>query len=404
MNAPGTAAKLPLDGTVVLDFGHTVMGPSCGMVLGDLGANVIKIEPAPDGDPTRRLQGFGAGYFGYFNRNKRSLAIDLKSEAGLRITKQLAAKADILIENFGPETMERLGLGYEALSVLNPRLVYGRLKGFLPGPYETRLALDEVVQMMGGLAYMTGPPGRPLRAGTSVVDIGGGLFAVIGILSALINREKSGKGGLVQTALFETTAFFMGQHLCCSAQSDKPVPPMPERVSAWAVYEIFNVRNDAQIFVGITADGQWKRFMTSSQRPDLRDDPRFETNNLRIAARPVLIPILQSLFASLSLSEAIELCERASIPFAPIARPEDLFDDPHLASTGGLVPTRLPNGIMTRLPLTPIRFENDGLPLRLHPPRIGEHSSDILRDLGLDDQTIAQLNVDRVVAVNPPSD
>jgi len=398
------SAKLPLAGKVVLDFGHTVMGPSCGMVLADLGADVIKIEP-PEGDPTRRLKGFGLGYFGYFNRNKRSLAVDLKANEGLAIAERLIGKADVLIENFGPRTMERLKLDYDRLVPKNPRLIYASLKGFLPGPYEERLALDEVVQMMAGLAYMTGPTGRPLRAGTSVVDIGGGLFAVIGILSALAVREATGKGQLVQTALFETTVFLMGQHLCYAAQSDVPIPPMPERVSAWAVYEPFTLRDGKQLFVGITADRQWERFTSVLGRADIRDDPTLATNNQRIAARPTLLPLIESIFKEMTLEEATAICERSGIPFAPIARPEDLFEDPHLKETHALLDTTLPNGVATRLPVTPLRFEDGLLPLRLNPPDIGQNTAEILSQIGFDRHEIAQLASSKVIfAQNRTSD
>jgi crotonobetainyl-CoA:carnitine CoA-transferase CaiB-like acyl-CoA transferase len=290
------ATGLPLSGLRVLDLGHTVMGPSCGMILADLGADVLKVEPAPAGDPTRRLKGFGAGYFGYFSRNKRSMAVDLKTEAGKEIAHRLVARCDVLIENFAPRTMERLGLGYETLRPVNPRLIYASLKGFLKGPYEERPALDEVVQMMSGLAYMTGPSGRPLRAGTSIVDIGGGMFAVIAILIALRERDRTGVGQLVESGLFETAVFFMGQHLCYAAQSNAPVPPMPERVSAWAVYEPFAVSGGRQIFVGITSDNHWQRFCAELGRDDLARDPAYATNNDRIAARPQLIPALRQVF------------------------------------------------------------------------------------------------------------
>lgn len=383
--------KLPLAGVRILDFGHTVMGPSCAMILADLGADVVKIEPVPNGEPTRHLKGFGTGYFGYFNRNKRSIAVDLKTPEGRGIAHRLVAGADVLVENFAPGTMERLGLGAEALARVNPRLIYASLKGFLDGPYAGRLALDEVVQMMTGLAYMTGPSGRPLRAGTSVVDITGGMFAVIAILVALRERERSGKGQTIETALFETTVFLMGQHLCYAAQSDGPIPPMPERVSAWAVYETFRTADGRPIFVGITTDSHWERFCAIIDRPDLRDDPDFRTNNDRIAARPRLLPLLTGLFGGLSMEEAVSVCERARIPFAPIARPEDLFEDPHLRATGGLMPTTLPNGVRTALPRLPIHVADTDLAIRRDPPRVGQDTDAVLAELGYGPAAIAQL-------------
>jgi crotonobetainyl-CoA:carnitine CoA-transferase CaiB-like acyl-CoA transferase len=374
---------LPLSGIRVLDFGHTVMGPTAGLILADLGAEVIKVEPI-EGESTRRLQGFGAGYFGYFNRNKKSIAINLKTPSGRDTALKLAETVDVVIENFGPGTMERLGLGADTLRARNPGLIFASLKGFLPGPYESRLALDEVVQMMTGLAYMTGPPGRPLRAGTSVVDITGGMFAVIGILVSLLQRAQNGGGQIVQTALFETCAFLMGQHLCVAAQSSEPVPPMPARVSAWAVYEIFDLAGDEQLFVGITSDVHWQRFCQAAGLAELANDPELLTNNQRIAARQRLIPVLQALFATLEKTAAISLCETARIPFSPIQRPEDLFEDPQLLANDSLVSLTLPSGVEARLPRLPLILgENEKHPAK-SPPHIGGDTIAVLLRAGLD--------------------
>jgi len=390
---------LPLSGVRVLDFGHTVMGPSCAMILADFGADVLKIEPAPNGDPTRHLKGFGTGYFGYFNRNKRSIAINLKTAEGQEIARDIVRRADVLIENFAPGTMDRLGLGVETVMALNPRLIYASLKGFLDGPYKNRLALDEVVQMMSGLAYMTGPSGRPLRAGTSVVDITGGMFAVIAILLALRDRDRTGEGRVVESALFETAVFLMGQHLCYAAQSTGPIPPMPERVSAWAIYETFTLKDSRQIFIGITTDSHWQRFCALMGRQDLLDNPAFATNNARVEARPILLPIITEILGKLTLDEALKLAEDARIPFAPIARAEDLFTDPHLLATDGLMPTVLPNGIKTALPKLPVNFAGANLSVRLDPPQTGADTREVLSDLGFSKTKIEKLAADGVVVV-----
>jgi crotonobetainyl-CoA:carnitine CoA-transferase CaiB-like acyl-CoA transferase len=387
---------LPLSGLVVLDFGHTVMGPSCGLILADMGADVIRVEPAA-GDPTRRLRGFGTGYFGFFNRNKRSIAVDLKSTDGRVVGQELVARADIVIENFAPGAMARLGLDYATVAAINPRLIYASLKGFLKGPYDQRLALDEVVQMMSGLAYMTGPTGRPLRAGSSVVDIAGGMFAVIAILAALRTRDQTGKGALVESALYEAAVFLMGQHLSYSAQTEGPIPPMPERVSAWAVYDLFDVVGGRQVFIGITSDAHWQRFCAASGRADLANDPGLATNNQRIMERSRLMPVLRALFAELTSEQAIALAETARIPFSPIARPEDLFDDPHLAATGGLLETRLRGGVTTRLPRLPIRIGDADFGLTRHPPAMGADSGNVLREFGFDEARIAALKAGNVI-------
>jgi crotonobetainyl-CoA:carnitine CoA-transferase CaiB-like acyl-CoA transferase len=373
----------PLSGITVLEFTHAVMGPACGLLLADMGARVIHIEP-PEGDSTRRLQGFGTGYFPFYNRNKQSLAIDIKSDAGKQVIMRLVEGADVVVENFGPGTMERLGYGYEVLSALNPRLIYCSLKGFLTGPYEKRHAMDEVVQMMGGLAYMTGPPGMPLRAGTSIVDITGGMFGLIGILAALHERTTTGRGTFVKSALFETTAFLMGQHMAYGAITKQPVPPMPARVSAWSVYRTFETSDGDAVFVGLISEKHWERFCVAFGRPDWSNDARLATNNSRITEREWFLPAVEAMMRGLTKEEIIARCEKADITFAPIARVEDLFDDVQLNDGGSLLETTLPDGTKTKLPKIPLEMAGDEFPLRLNPPQIGEHTNEILRNLGLD--------------------
>jgi crotonobetainyl-CoA:carnitine CoA-transferase CaiB-like acyl-CoA transferase len=380
----------PLAGVKVLELTHAVMGPSCGMILGDLGAEVVYVEPL-EGSPTRTLKGFGSGYFPYFGRSKKSLCLDLKSDEGRTLARQLLAKADVLVENFAPGTMERLGLGYEDVAASHPRLVYCSLKGFLSGPYERRTAMDEVVQMMGGLAYMTGPSGRPLRAGTSVIDITGGMFGVIGILAALRERDATGRGQLVKSALFETTAFLMGQHLAWSVISETPIPPMPERVSAWSIYQVFDTL-DEPVFIGIISDKHWQAFCTAFGRQDWLKRAEFKTNNLRIDARELLLPELKTMLSMRRRADVMALCEQAEIPFAPIARPEDLFDDPQLNQGGGLELTEFPGGQVGKLPRLPLEWNGERLPSQRQPPRPGQHSREILQEwLDLSQDAINEL-------------
>ncbi|WP_112321060.1 CaiB/BaiF CoA transferase family protein [Oceanibium sediminis] len=383
--------SMPLAGLRVLDFGHTVMGPTAGLVLADLGAEVIRVEPAGAGDPTRRLKGFGTGYFPFYNRNKQSVALDLKDPRGLALARQLVGTADVLIENFGPGTMARLGLDHETLSAAHPGLVYLSLKGFLPGPYEDRVALDEVVQMMSGLAYMTGPPGQPLRAGASVIDVLGGVFGVIGVLAALRERDATGRGQLVKSALFESAMFLMGQHLATAAISGAPVPPMPARVSAWAIYDQFDTKDGARVFLGITSDRHWARFCEVFARPDLAADPALSTNNARISARPRLLPEVAALLSALPLAEVSAKAIAAALPFAHIARPEDLFDDPHLLAGGRLLDTVLPAGLHALLPALPLEMAGRKTALHTSPPAAGADTALHMRDLGYSEQDIAAL-------------
>ena len=372
---------LPLSGLRVLDFGHTVMGPTAGLILADLGAEVIRIEPV-DGDPTRRLKGFGTGYFPFYNRNKQSVAINLKDLRGIEIVKRLLVDADVLVENFGPGTMTRLGLDPTKICDEFPQLIYLSLKGFLPGPYEERIALDEVVQMMSGLAYMTGPPGQPLRAGSSVVDIMGGAFGVIAVQAALIERARTGKGQLVKSALFESAMFLMGQHLAYAAQSDAPVPPMPARVSAWAIYDQFQTSDNETVFMGITSDNHWHRFCAVFNRPDLADDPSLASNNQRIDARPHLLPVIADIVSGMTLVVVTEKALTAALPFAHVARPEQLWDDPHLNAGGYLLKTKMPDGRGAYLPTLPVTMGGRMTGLRTHPPRLGADTAPCLAGLG----------------------
>jgi crotonobetainyl-CoA:carnitine CoA-transferase CaiB-like acyl-CoA transferase len=389
--------SLPLKNLKVLEFTHAVMGPTCGLILADLGAEVIHIEPI-EGDSTRRLKGFGTGYFPFYNRNKKSLAIDIKSAEGREIVAKMVGEADILVENFGPGTMDRLGFGYEKLAQNHPKLIYCALKGFLSGPYEHRHAMDEVVQMMGGLAYMTGRPGDPLRAGTSVVDITGGMFGAMGILAALHNLNQTGKGSFVKSALFETTAFLMGQHMAYGAITQLPVPPMPARVSAWSIYKTFVSAGDELVFIGIISEKHWVRFCEAFERADWLADPRLATNNQRIDERDWFLPQLDAFMLGFSKTEIIERCEKADIPVAPIARPEDLFEDPQLNAGGSLLETTLPDGTQTKLPKLPIEMSDMVFALQHNPPQIGQHTAEILRDAGYAEAEIAALKKKGIVA------
>ncbi len=365
MSAPSPDG--PLTGLKVVEFTHMVMGPSIGVILGDLGAEVIKIEPK-GGDHTRRLLGSGAGYFPMFNRNKRSICLDLKNADDLAQARRLVDEADVLIENFRPGALERLGLGPDDFAQSNPGLIYCSAKGFLTGPYQDRTALDEVTQMMGGLAYMTGPPGRPLRAGASVIDITGGMFGVIGILAALNQRHATGKGTSVKCSLFETTAFLVGQHMAQQAVTGVAPDPMPARISAWAIYDVFETaRDNEQLFVGVVSDSQWTAFCKAMKLSDLGDDPSLTANNDRVRARDRILPRVRDLFAGFERAVLVEKLESIGLPFAPVSRPDELFDDPHL-NHGGLVNISLAGGVETRLPALPLEFDGHRLGLRRDVP------------------------------------
>jgi crotonobetainyl-CoA:carnitine CoA-transferase CaiB-like acyl-CoA transferase len=370
----------PLAGIKVIEFTHMVMGPTVGHILGGLGAEVIRVEPI-GGDQTRRLLGSGAGYFPMYNRGKRSICLDLKSEAGLGVARRLAGLADVLVENFRPGALDRLGLDYDTLAMANPRLIYCSEKGFLPGPYEQRTALDEVAQMMGGLAYMTGPPGRPLRAGASVIDVTGGMFGVIGILAALEERHRTGRGQKVVASLFETTAYLVGQHMAQFAVTGKPAAPMPARVSAWAIYDVFETRDDP-VFIGVVTDALWEKFCALFGFDDLWADQSIRANNQRVLARERILPRIRAVIGAMTRAQVIAKLDGTGMPFAPIGKPEDLFADPHL-NAGGLEPVRLDNGAETLLPTIPLEMAGKRPGDASALPQPGADSRAVLADLGM---------------------
>ncbi len=394
-NALPLPQSLPYEGLRVVEFTHMVMGPTCGMVLADLGAEVIKVEPighGRKGDSTRELLGSGAGFFPMFNRNKKSLALDLQTPEGMEAALRLIATADVVSENFKPGTMKKLGLDYDSLKRLHPRLIYVSHKGFLPGPYEHRTALDEVVQMMGGLAYMTGRPGDPLRAGTSVNDIMGGMFGAIGAMAALAQRDKTGVGQEVQSALFENNVFLVAQHMLQFAVTQKPAAPMPARISAWAIYDVFKVKDDEQIFLAVVSNTAWVIFCDAFGFADLKDDPRLQSNNDRVSAREWMMPVLRQRMAAFSAKDISAVFEKHALPFAPITQPQDLFDDPHLNATGGLAPIELPDGRQTRAVLLPLKLDGQRPGVRYSPPKLGEHNAELLGELGYSAEEIRALS------------
>ncbi|MDR3536076.1 MAG: CaiB/BaiF CoA-transferase family protein [Acetobacteraceae bacterium] len=398
----------PLAGLKVLEFTHTVMGPTAGLIFAELGADVIKVEPAPRGDHTRGLGGFAAGFFAAFNRNKRSLAVDLKQPEGQAVIHRLTADTDVVIENYGPGTMERLGCGYAQLGPLNDRLVYLALKGYLAGPYEHRPALDEVVQFQTGLAYMTGPPGQPLRAGASVIDIMGAVFGVVAAQAALRERELTGHGQRVSSALFESAAFLMSTHMAGIAATGQDMPPMPARRGAWAIYEVFPTAGGGELFIGVTSDQQWARFVEAFGLQELGSDPRLATNLMRVQERSWLVQALKEVIARLPQDEVAARCEQANVSWAPVGKPRDLFEDAHLLATGGLLDVFISrlggeNGAKVGLPALPIEFGTERFRpgVRSQPPTLGQHNGEILAEAGFSQTEISGFAAMKVIASAP---
>ena len=370
--------RLPLTGIRVVEFSHMIMGPSCGLILGDLGAEVIKVEP-PGGDKTRTMIGSGAGFFRVFNRNKKSVVADLADPGDRARIDALIASADIVSENFRPGALKKYGFDYASLKKKHKRLIYVSHKGFLPGPYEHRVALDEVVQMMAGLAYMTGPPGRPLRAGSSVNDIMGGMFGALGALAALAERQHTGRGQEVQVGLFENCVFLSAQHMQQYAATGVAARPMPDRINAWGVFDLFDTADGEQVFLGVVTDSQWVTFARAFDLGEMTNDPRLSSNTLRVRARDWMIPALREIVKRYSSKDLQAVFEREGLPYAPIVKPEQLFGDPHLLASGGLADLTLENGEKTPVPLLPILLGGRHLKPRMPLPKVGEHNALLAR-------------------------
>jgi crotonobetainyl-CoA:carnitine CoA-transferase CaiB-like acyl-CoA transferase len=393
---------LPLDALRVLELGHIIAGPSAGLLLADLGADVIKVERPGEGDQTRGMPAGNGANFHFLNRNKRSITIDLKGSAeGRELFLRLAKTSDVVIDNFAYGAVEGLGLGYDVLSRVNPRLIYLALKGFLPGPYEARPFLDELAQMSAGLAFMTGPRGQPMRAGASIVDVGAAAYGVIAVLAALQQRASTGLGQKITSGLYETTVFWVGQWLANYGATGEPSVPMPEirqgTRMGWGIYQLFTAADGEQVFIGITSNAHWERFCTEFGLGDLLADERLGDNARRVAARGWLPARIAEEMLRYSSVELAERLERARIPFAPLRRPDQLVDDRHLNASEQFVVTPLPGRDPAKLPKLPVRSTAYEFGLRRPAPQLGEHTREVLSELGLSKEDIDALASRRVI-------
>jgi crotonobetainyl-CoA:carnitine CoA-transferase CaiB-like acyl-CoA transferase len=394
--------SLPLDGLRVLELGHIVAGPSAGLLLADLGADVIKVERPGEGDQARVMPAGTAANFYFLNRNKRSIAIELKGAEGRELFLRLVKVSDIVIDNFAYGAVEALGLGYDVLARTNPGIIYLALKGFLPGPYEARPFLDELAQMAAGLAFMTGPKGKPMRAGASVVDVGAAAYGVIAVLAAVQQRSRTGVGQKITSGLYETTVFWVGQWLASYAATGEPSVPMPEMRQGtrmgWGIYQLFAAADDEQVFIGITSNAHWERFCTEFALDELLADERLNDNAKRVAARGWLPAQIGDEMRRYPSAELAERLERARVPFAPLRRPDQLVDDPHLNAAKQFVDTPLPSGKTAKLPKLPVRSTAYEFTLRHAAPTLGEHTREVLLELGLSKDEIDALASRRVIA------
>lgn len=378
---------LPLQGIRVIEMSHMIMGPSCGMFLSFLGAEVIKIEP-PSGDKTRYLTGMGRPMFPLFNRGKKSIQLDLTTEAGRETLDKLLATADVFVENFKDHSLTKMGADLEQMRIKHPKLIISSCKGFLSGPYQDRTALDEVVQMMTGLAYMTGPTGRPLRAGASVNDIMGGLFAAFSVLAALLKRQETGEGSAIRVGLFENCLLLVAQHMVQFALEGRNPPPMPEREFSWPIYDIFEDKNGQQIFISAVTEGQWKTVCEILHLENFLSDARLQTRPDQIEARSWTLPLIGAQVAQRSIEELSALFEAHGIPFSPIAKPSDMYNDPHAMREGAMAESFCADGSSFKAPSLP--FEVDGVLITGggDVPAQGQDTVEVLEALGLNPEQI----------------
>jgi crotonobetainyl-CoA:carnitine CoA-transferase CaiB-like acyl-CoA transferase len=399
-------ARGPLSDIRVIELGHIVAGPSGGMILADLGADVVKVEEPRLGDQARGMPNGGAAFYAY-NRNKRSLALDLKSEGGREVFRRLVGVTDVVLDNYAPGVLDRLGIGYDWAAGINPRVIYCSIKGFLPGPYGDRPSLDELAQMMGGLAYMTGPAGQPLRAGASVIDIAAATYGVVATLAALHARDQTGRGQLIRSGLFESAVFLLSQHVSQASLTGQAPVPIPARGMGsrlgWAVYRLFTTSDDRQVFIAVTSNGHWARFCAEFGLDDLGRDPALNTNAKRSANRARIIPRIEEIVRGLTAAELVERLERIQVPFAPLNTPFDVLSDEHLNEGGRLLGVRGAQGQTVRVPALPV--DGAGLPMgvRRDPPALGQHTTEILTELGFADRDIAELLEAHVAAEGGPT-
>jgi crotonobetainyl-CoA:carnitine CoA-transferase CaiB-like acyl-CoA transferase len=376
-----------------------VAAPSGSLILAELGADVIKVESPDGGDQARNMPTL----FLAVNRNKKSIAIDLKSPSGRDIFLKLMEASDVVIDNYSPGVLDRLEIDYDVAREINPRIIYCAIKGFTDGPYDHRPFLDDLAQMEGGLAYMTGPPGQPLKAGASIVDIGAGTYGVLGVIAALYERERSGQGQHLKAGLFETVAFWVGQHMSYVGLTGEVPQPFPvlrkSNRGGWGVYQLFNTRDENQIFIAVTSNAHWERFCKEFDLLDLYEDESLDTNAKRVANRDRTIPRIQEAVGKFDMKTLSERLNLAQVPFAPVNTPADLLEDPHLNSGNHLLEIELPDKRKLKLPSLPVSSDRFSYSTRENPPRLGQHTREILADLGYNDKRVRQFIEDGIVAI-----
>jgi crotonobetainyl-CoA:carnitine CoA-transferase CaiB-like acyl-CoA transferase len=372
----------------VIEIGHIVAGPSAGLIFSELGYDVIKIEKPGEGDIARRLTESSAGAFPFFNRNKKSLALDLAKPEGREVFLRLVMKSDIIIDNLGYGAMERMQLSYRDISSVNERIIYLSIKGYGAGPMEKRKSLDFPIEIHSGVAYMTGLTNKPMRVGGSMIDMGAAMFGVIQALNALMERDKTGTGKFIDIGLFETAMFFMGQHIATYQIIHRALKPINEEGFAWAIYDFFNTSEGNQVFIAVTTDAQWKVFCREMNL-GLCGKPELEKNEGRFARRQELLSLIADRISKMKKEDLISILQSNNIAFSELKKPWDLLSD---EQAGHNLVNEVYLGEEIRVPVIPGGSGNSG-----NPPKIGQNTGEILKDLGYSERELEKLKSIRAI-------
>ncbi len=353
----------------VLEIGNIVAGPTAGLILSDLGYEVIKIEKPLTGDISRNISANSSGIFPYFNRNKKSVTIDIKNNEGKKLLRELIKTSDIIIENFGPSVMDNLGFSYDDVKKINKNIIYLSIKGYMDGPYEDRKSLDFPVEIESGIAYMSGLTDKPMRIGSSAIDMVAAMLGVIKILDI----ETGNNGGFIKIGLFETAMFLAGQHIATYQIEGEELKPLNEENFAWGVYDFFKTYDNKNIFIAIATDNQWLTFCNAFEF-DYGKKDKFATNEKRHINRNILIPEIQRAIININSDDLISKLRRYNISYGMLNKPWDLLKNDHAMKY--MVPLKYKNK-MLYVPAMP--FYNGAINSI---PELGENSYDILSSLG----------------------
>lgn len=394
--------KLPLAGIKVLELSHIVAGPSGGIILADMGAEVIKIEHPKVGDTARGMANQGTTFYA-FNRNKQFLALDMSKPRGKQVFEDLVKRSDVVLDNFAPGALQRMGLGYEWGRKVNKRIIYCSIKGFLPGPYQDRPFLDELAQMAGGLAYLTGLEGKPMRAGASITDIGAATYGVIGLLGALYRREQTGEGDNIEAGLYETIVFWISQYITSAQVKGQNPPSRGQRESGmganmgWGVYQLFATKDGKEVFIAVTGNRHWTGLCDALGYADWRDSAEFNNNRKRTLARPRIAERITASVKQLTYDEITERLYKGLVPYAPVNTPMDLIEERQMNEGNRWLHLNVP-GHKVKVPKLPFSMgATEDFEVRHDPGALGANTDDILTELGYSTQAIQALKQESIV-------